>query len=138
MSSTTTKAYWNSRGYKKAPLSRDAKLYDRIKHGDFDVSYYQKLIEEEKANFAKEEAQLRKTLGHINERDETVSHYRRKHFRKIIQLKEKLMIDEEQKLNELRSALRQEFGHDWWDELSEHCDGGPMQLYEMYKQKSKG
>jgi hypothetical protein len=136
--SSGSKAYWHSRGYKKAPLSKEARLEDRIKNGDFDVSYYQTLINQEKAKIKNVEAEVAAAVrGSERDKEEAVAYYRRKSFRKIQELTEKMFDDETRRLAELRTLLQEEFGHDWWDELIEQCEGGANSLYKLYKNKAQ-
>lgn len=136
--SSGSNAYWHSRGYKKAPLSTEAKLVDRIKHGDFDVSYYQTLINLEESKYKYTEAAVNLAVrGSDRDREDAIAYHRRQHFKKVQDLKQKMFDDENRKLAELRTLLLEEFGGDWWDELTEKCDGGPIKLYELYKIKSE-
>jgi hypothetical protein len=136
--SSGSKSYWNSRGYKRAPLSKDARLIDKIKNGDFDLSYFQTQILQAAAKFENfEKGFLSDFKGSAKDLEEAIGYYRRQNFKKIQRLTEKLVADEEAKLNELRTLLAEEFGQDWWDELSEKCTGGPADLYEMYRKKSQ-
>lgn len=133
----SNREYWNNRGYAKKPLPSGAKLAARIKNGEFEVSYYKKLIERENAKFDKLKASIRKVFkGNDREWLEVISPYSKKHHRIVQDLERRMLHDEKVRLNELRQALKHEFGQDWWDELIAECDGA-MELYELYLKKSK-
>lgn len=137
MSKKQNTEYWNSRGYKRAPLSKDSKLVDRIKHGDFDLSYFQKMIERENKEFSKVEKQVEKAVkGSDKDREDAMGYYRRKHFNRVQHLTERLLVDEQKKLAELRTALNEEFGIDIWEDALEECDGGAMDLYNVYRKRA--
>lgn len=135
--STNSNKYWNSRGYEKAPLSSEAPLLAKIRNGDYNLSYYQVMATREKLSFAKTEAELKQHFnGSAQDWEEAIAPYRREHFVKIQALYAKAQADELKKLNDFRTELCQTFGHDYWEELTPLCDGGPMELYKMYKQKA--
>jgi hypothetical protein len=136
MSSNSNK-YWNSRGYEKAPLSEEATLLAKIRNGDYNLSFYQILANRERKEFAKTEADMRATFnGSDQDWADLIGPYRRQSFVKTQRFLEKAHIDEETKLNKLRTDLLNTFGHDYWEELTAECSGGPMELYKLYKEKS--
>lgn len=136
MSSNSNK-YWNSRGYERAPLSDEATLLAKIRNGDYNLSFYQILANRERKDFEKTEAGL-KAIFDGSEQDwlDLIGPLRRQNFVKVQRLLEKAHSDEEAKLNKLRTDLLNTFGHDYWEELTSICNGGPMELYKMYKQKA--
>lgn len=136
MSSNSNK-YWNSRGYERSPLGDDATLLAKIRNGDFNLSFYQILANREQKEFEKLEAEMRKTFnGSDQDWADIIGPHRRQSFVKRQRLLEKAYVDEATKLNALRQSLLNTFGHDYWDELTEQCSGGPMELYKLYKEKS--
>lgn len=136
MSSNSNK-YWNNRGYEKAPLSDEATVLAKIRNGDYNLSFYQILANRERKEFAKTEAAMRATFnGSEQDWAELIGPYRRQSFVKVQRLLEKAHVDEETKLNRLRTDLLNTFGHDDWEELTQECSGGPMELYKLYKEKA--
>jgi hypothetical protein len=136
MSSNSNK-YWNNRGYERAPLSDEATLLAKIRNGDYNLSFYQILANRERKEFEKSEASMRTNFtGSEQDWDDLIGPYRRESFVKIQRLLEKAQADEETKLNRLRTDLLNTFGYDYWQELTAVCDGGPMELYKLYKQKA--
>ena len=135
--SKSKSSYWHSRGYKNAPLAESSSLISKIENGDFDRSYFYKLIEKEKAAYRKLERELREHFtGSDDAWQEHIAFYRRRSHMKCQELEERAAVDETYKLALFRQRLIEEFGADWWDELTVQCDGGPKDLYELYKQKS--
>lgn len=135
--SSNSNRYWNSRGYERAPLAEDATLLAKIRNGDYNLSFYQVLANRTKKEFEKLEAELRSTFnGSDRDWEDLIAVYRRENFVKVQRLLTKAQADEEAKLNSLRTDLNRTFGYDFWDELTEVCPGGPMELYKLYKEKA--
>jgi hypothetical protein len=135
--SSNSNRYWNNRGYERAPLSEEATLLAKIRNGDFNLSFYQILANRERAEFEKLEAEMRQTFnGSEQDWAEAIGPYRRQSFVKVQRLLERAQIDEETKLNGLRQSLFATFGYDYWEELTQVCSGGPMELYKLYKEKA--
>lgn len=135
--SKSNSSYWHSRGYKNPPLSESSQLISKIENGDFDRSYFYRLIEKEKSRFKKLESELKENFkGSDAAWQEHIGFYRRRSHAKCQELEERAAADETYKLALLRQRLIEEFGADWWDELTAKCEGGPKELYELYKQKS--
>jgi hypothetical protein len=136
MSSNSIK-YWNNRGYAKSPLSEEAPLLAKIKNGDYNLSYFEVMANLEKQSFKKIEADLKQYFnGSAQDWEDTIAPYRREHFQKMQSLYSRAHQDELKKLADLRDRLKSEFGLDLWEELTPICEGGPIELYNMYKQKA--
>lgn len=116
---------WYTKGKKKR-LPQSAHLFDKIKNGDFDYSYYYTEAEEARNEYSSIFQKVMKETGddYSMARDAA----RMKNVR-ALKLDEEGHKDEQRILHELRNELRESFGFDLWDKM---MNEDPMDLEELY------
>jgi hypothetical protein len=116
---------WFTKGKKKR-LPQSAHLFDKIKNGDFDYSYYFTEAEGARKEYSSIFQRVMKETGddYAMARDMA----RMKNVR-ALKLDEEGYKDEQRLLYELRNQLHEEFGFDLWDKMMEE---DPMDLEELY------
>jgi hypothetical protein len=116
---------WYTKGKKKR-LPQSAHLFDKIKNGDFDYSYYYTEAEEARKEYSSIFQKVMKETGddYSMARDAA----RMKNVR-ALKLDEEGHKDEQRILHELRNELRESFGFDLWDKM---MNEDPMDLEELY------
>ena len=115
---------WWRQGKKKR-LPQNAHLFDRIKNGDFDYSYYYAQAAASRDAYVTTFNQVMKETGTYSMARQAA----RMNNVRAMKLEEEGHKHEFKLLKELRDELRKEFGFDLWDEVMK---AEPMDLEEMY------
>ena len=128
---------WWTKGRKNKPLPAHAPIFDKIKNGDYDYSYFFAEADEMKSKAKQAYDETYKNYGGTDEKNRievSLDASRMKRL-KAIKLQLEAHKDELNILYKLRKDLQSVFGVDLWDEAVENVDGDLIELYTYYKKK---
>ena len=114
-------------------------VWHQIQHGDFRPSPYWEMSMDEIKFFEQEIKDYIKKKPYIGKDSiEEFSRSRWKTYHKRIEkLRESHIEYEQKRISLLRKGLLEAFDFDVWEETISECQGDEMDLYDLYKEKSR-